>query len=399
MKTREQVLEEVLALDKKYLMLALPTGFGKTKTALDVTYKHAADKVLVVYPKLNLEQTWKDEYKKWGYEERLKTVTFTTYASIGKHATGHWDMIIFDEGHHITDRVLDIIKVMSYDRALILSATVKANLKYRLELLMPGLKVLNVRLKQAIDDEVLPEPKIILMPLQLDNTKITEQIVKNPKATGGIVEVPYNKRFFCKDNTKKYLIKCTEAQYLADLNQQVEWYKSKAARSAAMKNTWLHKAGVRLKWLADKKTLIVAMLLKQLYEERTLTFCSSIVQTEKLGKHCIHSKNKQALQTLQQFNDGQIDHITACAMLDEGVNLVNCRVSIFANINASERIQIQRVGRSLRHKDPVIIIPYFNNTREKEIVDQMLLGYDAKFIYSANSLGEVLKFLNHGDKN
>ena len=32
-------------------------------------------------------------------------------------------------------------------------------------------------------------------------------------------------------------------------------------------------------------------------------------------------------------------------MLNEGINLVNCKYGIFANINASEYVQIQRVGK------------------------------------------------------
>ena len=67
-------------------------------------------------------------------------------------------------------------------------------------------------------------------------------------------------------------------------------------------------------------------------------------------------------------------------MLDEGVNLTSCRVGIFANINSSERIVVQRIGRILRHKDPIIIIPYFINTREQEIVNNMLEGYNPDLI-------------------
>lgn len=71
------------------------------------------------------------------------------------------------------------------------------------------------------------------------------------------------------------------------------------------------------------------------------------------------------------------------------VNLTNCKYGIFANINASETIQIQRIGRSLRHKSPIIIIPFFRNTREEEIVRKWMKNYNnnlIKIIYNANEL-------------
>ena len=71
------------------------------------------------------------------------------------------------------------------------------------------------------------------------------------------------------------------------------------------------------------------------------------------------------------------------------VNLTNCKYGIFANINASETIQIQRVGRSLRHKEPVLIIPFFRNTREEELVRKWMKNYNKdliKIIYKIEDL-------------
>lgn len=382
MKTREQVLQEILQLDKKHLLLALPTGLGKSKMALDVTYAKANStlNVLIVYPKVNLKQNWIDEIKKWGYEQYLPYFTFTTYNSIGKHVDQHWDVVIFDEGHHITDRVLEIIHLMKINRAYILSATVKPTLKYKLEIAFPGLYSYRMRMQDAIESEILPDPTIVLIPLTFNTIEETEKIIKNPKATKEMT-IPFSRRFAYRDNTMRYIIPCTEAQYYLDLDSQVEFYKKKAmAGSQVMKNLWLHKAGERLKWLALKKTAFVSDLLKILHKERTLTFCGSIEQTEVLGQHCIHSKNRVSLSTLNDFNEGKINHITAVAMLDEGQNLTNCRVGIFANINSSDRIQVQRTGRILRHSKPIIIIPYFTHSREEEIVQKMLEGYNPDLI-------------------
>lgn len=392
MKSREEIRDEILALKKKYLLLALPTGIGKSRIALDVTYREGSllPKVLIVYPKLNLKKNWIDEIKKWGYERDLDNITFTTYNSLMKHAGEYWDMVIFDEGHHITERVIDIIQVMHFERSLILSATVKTSLMYKLKMVMPGLHTYRVRMKDAIDNDILPDPKIILLPLTYNVVSKTETIVKNPKIQSPVYEIPFEKRNMYRDKKNRYVIHCTEAQYATEMDSQIDWFKRQSmGGNQALKNLWLHKAGERLKWMAAKKTPYVLALLDKLKDERTLTFCASIEQTEEVGSNCVHSKNKLALSVLDKFNEGSIKHLTAVAMLDEGVNLVNCRVGIFANINASERIQIQRIGRLLRHDKPIIIFPYFKNSREEEIVEKMLIGYNPELIEKVSSVNNI----------
>ena len=160
-------------------------------------------------------------------------------------------------------------------------------------------------------------------------------------------------------------------------------------RNEAVKNKWLKLCGERLKWLSELKNDTIKKLLVNLKDERVLTFCSSIEQTKILGKNCINSKNKESLNILTQFNEGKINHITACNILNEGCNLYDCRIGLYANLNNSDTIIIQRTGRILRHKNPVIIIPYFIHTREAELVDKMIENYNPELINIINNLNEV----------
>ena len=76
-------------------------------------------------------------------------------------------------------------------------------------------------------------------------------------------------------------------------------------------------------------------------------------------------------------------------MLDEGINLAECKVGIYNNLNSSERIIKQRLGRILRHKEPVVIIPYFKNTREEELVKVMLEDYNPNLVSVVNFIEEI----------
>lgn len=392
--TREEVRKEVLSIPNSHVLLELPTSFGKTKLGLDrmvsVLGKKKSPKILIVIPRLVLVENWKDEFKKWKLEHLLKHVTFSTYVSVPKHV-GKWDVVIFDECHHLSERCQEALEHYSISHCIALSATVKKELKGNIQAVFPNIYCYKVSMKEAIDEGILPDPRVYLIPLTLATGVPTETIIKNPKGVGNI-EISWATRWSVLNQKKfKVTIYCTQQQYMEDLDKQIEWFKGKymRTRSDIFKNKWLKLCGDRLKWLSSKKNAYMKTLLDLLDKERTLTFCSSIEQTEELGENCINSKNKTSSKILQAFNEGKVNHITACNMLNEGMNLVNCRVGLYANLNSAENIIKQRLGRILRHEDPIIIIPYYKGTREEELVKTMLEDYNPKLVTVVNSLNKL----------
>ena len=75
------------------------------------------------------------------------------------------------------------------------------------------------------------------------------------------------------------------------------------------------------------------------------------------------------------------------------MNLVNCQVGIYANLNASEVIVKQRLGRILRHKNPIIVIPYFFGTRDEELVKKMMVDYNPQLITTVTDIQQLSKLL------
>lgn len=71
------------------------------------------------------------------------------------------------------------------------------------------------------------------------------------------------------------------------------------------------------------------------------------------------------------------------------MNLVDCQVGIYANLNSSDTIVKQRMGRLLRHKNPVLIVPYFVGTRDEELVNKMLENYNPKLITVINDYKKI----------
>ena len=385
---REELSNLLKECDSKEIVLELSTGVGKTRLALEYINKTNPRNILVVIPRLVLISNWKEEITKWGFTNLLDKITFSTYVSLHKHSHICWDVICYDEAHHLSSNCRRVDGMIYSKYRLFLSATLKKEHKNWINHYYPLSKFINVSLREAINNDVLPDPRIILIPLTLDNTNSTEVLVKKNKKSTLTIDCFYKDRW-------KYMklyncnIKCTPQQYYTEISKDIDYWKKQSMFKKSFEFKWLKCCNDRLKWLSNQKNTIVITILKHLKDYRVLTFCNSIEQTELLGKYCINSKNKASIQNLQAFNEGKIKHITSVAMLDEGCNLAQCKVGLFAMLNSSDRMIFQRLGRILRHKEPVIIIPYYKNTREEEVVVKMIENYNKDLIRVIKNINDI----------
>lgn len=393
--TREEIQTEILSLGGSNWLLELATGWGKSKMALD-KIRHLAESqnkgtLLIVVPRVVHKANWKLEVMKWWSAFPI-SVSYVTYVSFPKLTQKDWDYVIFDECHHLSERCREALSDFNIKHSVLLSATVGKKMKNTLSKCFNNLISYKRTLRDTIDDQILPDPKVYLLPLQLNTEDITEVIWKNKSAKKKVIECNWTERWsFIKQKESPVKIHCTQRQYLSDLNKQILYWKGlyERSRREVAKNKWLRLCNDRLKWLSDKKVGVVQQILSNLKHYRTLTFCNSIDQTERLGKYCINSKNGSSLLYLQRFNDGQLNHITACNMLNEGMNLADCQIGIYANLNSSETIVKQRMGRLLRHKNPVIIVPYFENSRDEELVNKMIEDYNPELVTVIKDIKDI----------
>ena len=332
--------------------MELATGTGKTKLSIDLV-NHLCDTqfqdkqptMLLLVAKRVHKQTWQEEFDKWGGIKAK--VTMECYESLKNHTGETFDFIVLDEVHHVKSEArLLMLGSLKFKYMIGLSATIPISLKKYLRYKFKS-QFVSCDIIEAIEDDILPEPEILLFPLKLDNRNYTETWEINPKAKGPVVRGSYRDIWKYKKQKVHAILSCTQRQKLMELNSLIEWEKGlfMRTRSKGMEAIWLHHCGERLAFLASCKNTVVNNILKLLKNYRTITFCKTIEQAEQLGKNCIHSKNADADDTYNRFNSKKIKHITAVNILNENANLVDCKYAIFANLSSSDVIIPQRLGK------------------------------------------------------
>lgn len=385
------------------LLMELATGTGKTRLSILLTnHLLASEKykswkeinILILVAKRVHKQTWKDEIEKWGgihHPTAKINIRMECYESMHKCCDIKYDIALFDEAHHVASEArLDTLRHIRYGYLIGLSATIPLKLKQLFKYRYHA-QIVSCDIVEAIEDEILPEPTILLYPLMLDNRNPSEEWEINAKLGGKPIYGEYKDMWTLKKAKVHAIIRLTQKQKCMEYDKLIDWEKNRymQTRSKAMEQTWLYHAGKRLEFLANCKNQIVLDILRKLDNERTITFCKTIEQSEVLGKNCIHSQNKKADDIYEKFNKKKLNHITAVNILNENANLVDCKYAVFANLSSSDRVYLQRIGRSLRHKSPVIIIPYYQGTREQEVVEKMMEGFNKEYIKTIHSIQEI----------
>lgn len=402
--TRAEIQKRAVELmrDTPLLILQWCTGLGKSKAAIDIIKDLSKDRIdiLLVVSEIAHKENWKKEFLKWGLPSNVG-ILIETYASLKNHKKEVYDLIILDEAHHAgSDLRMEVLEEIKSKKVLALSATLPSEMGFKLGLLY-GRKMssFKVSLQQAIDWGILPKPKLYLIPMTLDNTRLTQIIIEEwgRKEKRRTVKCSISERWtYMKDKATyphmRLEIECTELQKYLYLSDQIEFWKRKFLQTmnGGVKNKWLRFGSERKRFLGSLKDNTAKKVLTLIKDKRYICFCSSIEQAEKLGgNNSIHSKKKGALNTIEDFNNKKINNLFVIGMIQEGQNLVDTGVGIVIQLDGQERAFIQKSGRTMRVEDPVLFILYYKDTRDEEYLQTALEDINPDYITEVTDLSEI----------
>ena len=390
-KLQEREFQELK--DKYRVALKWATGCGKSKMAIDLL-NHAAGnyrkgmKVLFVVAERAHINNWLHEIFKWKLNAYTEVIC---YASLHHKKGETFDAIVFDEAHHaFTEKRMDIIKTIQSSYVYLLSATLPSSKIEEMEEIYGKFTTSTVTLKDAIKNDILPDPRIYVIELHLDDKKSDQEIaIGKPDRNAPIVRWEDRNKYVFRNTP--CIIKCTQKQKYDFLTSRMEYWKSRyqMSHNEYQKNQWVSLGSQRKRFIGELKTDYVRNLIDTFPRKRRFVcFCATVAQANLLSEeNTISSKRPSQLNQaiIDAFNKKKLSQIYAVGMITEGMNLTKIEAGIITQLDGKERLFIQKAGRVLRADDPVAYIFYYKNTQDEVYLKNALENIDEKYVKYINN--------------
>lgn len=366
--------EEILDFSKgkKSVLLELPTGVGKNYNSFKLLELWEQEKgrelknILVSVPEIALIDNYKKDAIKLGFERFVDRMEIICHASLHTMEGEHFDAVVIDECHWvISEKRVSSLKNISYDNKVLLSATIDFEELDQIRMYTNFSRYV-LDLVDAIDRGILPTPKIVVLSRELDESKF---------------DIEYTDRFKVKRRVSE------RAAYNL-ISNDISYYHTELQvfpKNKHYKNRMLQLGSQRKRLLATSKTKLAKKLLEALPEtNKAIIFAGSVAQATELGgkgKTCSSQRSKKLnRETIEKFNNGEINRIFVKSMLREGMNLVDTKYGIDIQIGGRERETLQKLGRVLRHPDPIYYVLVSPNTTDDRLIDNLPGKYIVKFM-------------------
>lgn len=402
-KQQLQQREFAVLKDKQRVILKWATGCGKSKMTIDLIndaigfIPNRPVKVLFLVAERAHIKNWDEEFDKWHLRRDKVATDVICYASLHKYTGFAYDIIVMDEAHHVfSERRMALLQDMLqnnpkllHQRVYLLSATLSSSKVDMIEELFGKFSISTVTLKEAINNDILPDPKVYVVGMDLNNTQRNQEIKIGSAPNAPIVKWEDRAKYIYKKNAS-CIIRCTEQQKYLYMSTTMEYWKQRYERThnEFHRAKWVNLGSTRKRFLGELKTSSVYGLISSFPKnKRYVCFCASVNQAEMLSSHNTISARRSAKSnqaTIDAFNARKISNIYAIGMITEGMNLTDIEAGVITQLDGKERLFIQKVGRVLRADSPVIIIFYYKNTQDENYLKGALENIDNKFIKHIN---------------
>ena len=349
--TREEIQQKSLdATDKrKRAGLSLATGVGKTLVGLTHMENNTTPlmKVLAVAPKKAIFQSWKDDAIKFGKEELLGRMVFTTYLSLNKHKPTDYDVVYLDEMHSLLDSHRGFLQLYKGKILGLTGTPPKRDYSEKGRLVQEFCPVVfTFKADDAVENGILNDYQIVVHQLSLSNEKVYEAKMSN----------------------KTY--------FTAETSNYTYWSRRLDIGSGNMHMMRI----MRMKALMEypSKELYTRKLMESI-STKCIIFANTQVQADKLCVHSYHSNNPESEVNLLMFKEGKINKLSTVMQLNEGVNIPNLKQGIIMHAYGNERKAAQRIGRLLRlnpDDKAIVHILCYKDTVDEKWVKEALEGFD-----------------------
>lgn len=308
---REQVQHEALSalLENKGGIVILPPRFGKSKIAIDFAKQVGAQRVLLIVHGAQQKNAWQEEFKKWNFKGQVGITTYQYIATrLEVQNKVHVDLIILDEVHHISQKTVNILKKLSYNYLIGLTATYPDDMSKRGLLSQLNLRpVYKQDVRDSINLAVSRDFRLYYIPITLAEgefnkyTDLSLYMRQAKSITEKRKRAIFRANFLYSTNTKKYFVKSLYNE---------------------LKST----------------------------KYRGLTFVNSKPFGRFLDSYNFISSDKSKgviKDMIRRFNNGNLNRLVLLKVANEGIEFEDVDYILFGSLHASYINFFQRLGRAL----------------------------------------------------
>ena len=345
--TKDEVQLEALSATegKQKCCVVLGTGVGKTLVGLNHIERNttALMKVLVVAPKKSIFQSWKDDAVKFGMDDLLDRMVFTTYLSLNKHNPTDYNAVYLDEAHSLLDSHRGFLQLYKGKILGLTGTPPKRGYSEKGKLVQEFCPVVyTFKADDAIENGILNDYQIIVHKLHLSQSKQYTAMMKN--------------RSYLTSEYDNYNYWSRRIDLGSGNMHMLRVMRMKAMMEYPTKENYTKK-------------------LMDSIPTKCIVFANTQVQADRLCSDSYHSNNKNSEENLQKFKDGEINKLSTVLQLNEGVNIPNLKQGIIMHAYGNERKASQRIGRLLRlnpdDKAIVHILCYVDTIDEKWVTEAL----------------------------
>jgi superfamily II DNA or RNA helicase len=351
-------------------VVVLPTGAGKTLVAAMAIHETGLW-TLAVVPTLDLLQQWRTALASslslnageigifGGGEKELKSITIITYDSVALYPRElrRFGLLIFDECHHLPAPTYRLIAESAFTPLRLgLSATPERSDMAHTDLdRLIGPEVYRLSPAELTEGRYLAEYREIPIDIALSSEDEARYI-----------EQRRIYRSFLQ--RRRIVIRSPE-----EFQQKLIFLSTRDPEARKAMLAWREARNIAMN--APAKYVEIERLLRLHADDQVILFSEYNQVVDEISyRFCLPSityktPTEERRTILERFRAGQYTKLVTGRVLNEGVDVPDCRVAIIVSGNSTKREYIQRLGRILRPKvgQAVLYELITSGTTEEEI--------------------------------
>jgi superfamily II DNA or RNA helicase len=338
-------------------VIVLPTGAGKTFVAAMALHETGLW-TLIVVPTIDLLQQWRAALTAalslneaeigvfGGGEKEIKPITIMTYdsAALYPRELQHFGLLVFDECHHLPAPTYRLIAESAFTPLRLgLSATPERS------------DMAHVDLDELIGPEVYRRS-----PSELAEGRFLAQYREEriDIALSSEDEVRYNeqRRIYRSFLQRRRIVIHSPEEF----QQKIIYLSARDPEARAAMLAWREARTIAMN--APAKYAEIEQLLQRHAHDQVILFSEYNQVVDEISRRfCLPSithktPTEERRIVLERFRAGQYNKLVTGRVLNEGVDVPDCRVAIIVSGNSTKREYVQRLGRVLRPKEGQAIL-------------------------------------------